>query len=119
MDGWQPKNPSFYVGAEKPKQCILQLNFALSVSLRDYAIENAQLVPYIFCVDGFLVPHSTSEGAEVIFIFQILKNCCSRSLHSCSLSSCSLRRKSSLILIIRSICFLSLGICIIAEVSDQ
>ena len=41
---------------------------------RVYAIENAQFVPYIFCVDGFLVPHSTSEGAEVIFIFQILKN---------------------------------------------
>ena len=86
---------------------------------RVYAIENAQFVPYIFCVDGFLVPHSTSEGAEVIFIFQILKNCCSRSLHSCSLSSCSLRRKSSLILNIRSISFLSLGICEIAEVSDQ
>ena len=86
---------------------------------RVYAIENAQFVPYIFCVDGFLVPHSTSEGAEVIFIFQILRNRCS--LHSCSLSSCSLRRKSSLIfkLIIRSICFLSLGICVIAEVSDQ
>ena len=38
------------------------------------AIENAQFVPYIFYVDGFLVPHSSSEGAEVIFIFQILKN---------------------------------------------
>ena len=41
---------------------------------RVYAIENAQFVPYIFYVDGFLVPHSTSEGAGVIFIFQILKN---------------------------------------------
>ena len=36
---------------------------------RVYAIENAQFVPYIFYVDGFLVPHSTSEGAGVIFHF--------------------------------------------------